>query len=156
MHDEKTKEKVQVIVDVMQCNATYFLFLNVCSTWAPPISSFVSLSASHGPRISWHCWGEYGHRIMNGSRFWTLSITLFILEPLFIIFHEYTLRVITCIVLITASERRRREDVDMSISILIRTVMLYIILWKRHFNILCQEKNLKLFLLKCLRNVSKI
>ena len=32
MHDEKTKEKVQVIVDVMQCNATYFVFLNVCST----------------------------------------------------------------------------------------------------------------------------
>ena len=74
----------------MQWKATHFVFLNVCSTWAPPKSSFVSLSSSHGPRISWH-WGEYGHRIMNGSRFWTLSITLFILEPLFIIFHQYTL-----------------------------------------------------------------
>ena len=31
-----------------------------------------------------------------------------------------------------------------------------IILWKRHFNILCQEKNLKLFMPKCLRNVSEI
>ena len=35
--------------------------------------------------------GEIDDGIMNGSRFWTQSRTLFILDPLFIIFHEIIL-----------------------------------------------------------------
>ena len=46
MHDEKTKEKVQVIVDVMQFNATYLYFW-MCVPPEPRQYHLLFLSVHH-------------------------------------------------------------------------------------------------------------
>ena len=98
------------------CCVKYFMF------YLSPAKIILILSVHHTG--TGHRCLDTGLGIMNGSRFWTQSRTLFILDPLFIIFHENILSNLTINYLYFAdnSEWVRDEDEDVSISILIRAV----------------------------------